>query len=274
MQDLEGKVAVVTGAASGIGRAVSGKLAGRGMKLVLADIEAGPLDAYAAELRDRGVDAVAVPTDVSDGAAVATLRDAALDAFGTVHVVHNNAGVGGGGPIWTIGEDDWKWVLGVNLWGVIHGIRVFVPLLVEQGEGHVVNTASMAGLLSSPFMGPYNASKHAVVTISETLFADLRLSGSPVGVSVLCPGFVQTRIHESHRNRPGYDPGADSPLAGALAQLVAGGMAVEPVAEAVVRAVEQNRFYILTHDELRPRLEDRFRRILDGDDPPSDFAFA
>ena len=145
-------------------------------------------------------------TDVSDAASVQALRDRALDRFGAVHLVHNNAGIGLGGPIWEVSEEDWRWILGVNLWGVIHGVATFVPLLIEQGEGHVVNTASIAGLIAAPFLGPYNATKQAVVAISETLFKDLQAVGAPIGVSVLCPGFVQTRIAESERNRPAWAP--------------------------------------------------------------------
>ena len=266
MNQLEGKVAVVTGGASGIGRAVAERLAGEGMRLVLADIEQGPLADAEKALADRGVEVIGVPTDVSDGASVEALRDKALERFGAVHLIHNNAGVGSGGPMWTLTEADWAWVLGVNLWGVIHGIRVFVPLLVEQGEGHVVNTASMAGLISTPMMGPYNASKHAVVTISESLHHDLQLAGSSVRVSVLCPGFVQTRIHESHRNRPGAgDP--DAGMFGMISQLVAGGIEPAKVADAVVDAVRTDRFYILTHDEMKPMIEQRVRAILDGANP-------
>src|SRR3954471_7231696 len=232
MNELEGKVAVVTGGASGIGRAVAERLAGEGMRLVIADVEEAALAETEKAFADKGAEVLAVRTDVSDGAAVDALRDQTLERFGAVHLIHNNAGVGSGGPIWTLTEADWAWVLGVNLWGVIHGIRAFVPLLVEQGEGHVVNTASMAGLISTPMMAPYNASKHAVVTISETLHYDLQLAGSPVRVSVLCPGVVQTRIHESHRNRPGG--GAAEPEAGAfgmISQLVAGGIEPATVAD-------------------------------------------
>ena len=192
MKDLQGKVAVITGGASGIGRAVADRAAGEGMKIVLGDIEEGPLKEAVDELTGRGAEALGVVTDVSDAASVRALRDRTLDRFGAVHLVHNNAGIGLGGPIWEVSEEDWRWILGVNLWGVIHGVATFVPLLIAQGEGHIVNTASIAGLTAAPFLGPYNASKHAVVAISETLFKDLQAMGAPVGVSVLCPGFVQT----------------------------------------------------------------------------------
>src|SRR4051794_29088134 len=172
------------------------------MRVVLADVEAGALAAAEKELRDSGAEVLAVRTDVSNGDEVDALAQAAVDAFGAVHVVCNNAGVGGGGLMQTLTTADWEWVLGVNLWGVIHGIRAFLPILLEQEEAHVVNTASMAGLVSGPFMGPYNASKFAVVAISETLFKEMSMQGLKVGVSVLCPGWVNTNIGDSERNRP------------------------------------------------------------------------
>src|SRR5437588_11349714 len=202
MQDLKGKVAVVTGAASGIGNAVATRLAEEGMRVVLADMEEGPLADAEKKLADDGATVLAVPTDVTKGDQMDALAQKTFDTFGTVHVVHNNAGVATGGPMWTLTEADWQWVLGVNLWGVIHGVRAFVPRLVEQGEGHVVNTASIAGLTSSPLMAPYNVSKHGVVTLSETLQHELTMQGSPVRVSVLCPGWVNTRIADADRNRP------------------------------------------------------------------------
>jgi len=276
MQELEGKVAVVTGAASGIGLALATRFAAAGMRLVLADIEAGPVDLAAAALRADGVDAVAVPTDVSDGEQVEALGVAALDAFGAVHLVCNNAGVGGGGQMERLTVADWQWVLGVNLWGVIHGMRVFLPHLLEQGEGHIVNTASVAGLFAAPFMGPYNASKAAVVALSETTFGELSLAGSPVGISVLCPSWVRTRIDESHRNRPEAltnepadgDPEVAAVMSEVLNNLIAGGMAPELVAEHVVEAVVERRFYVLTHDDSRPAVAARARAIVDGGDPP------
>ena len=206
MEDLQGKVAVITGGASGIGRAVADKAAAEGMRIVLGDIEAGPLKLAVDDMTSTGAEVLGVVTDVSDRASVEALRDAALERFGAVHLVHNNAGIGLGGPIWEITEEDWRWILGVNLWGVIHGVATFTPLLLEQGEGHIVNTASIAGLIVAPFLGPYNATKQAVVAISETLFKDLQTVAAPVGVSVLCPGFVQTRIDDSERNRPEWAP--------------------------------------------------------------------
>ena len=189
MDDFEGKVAAVTGAASGIGRAMADRWAGLGMRLALADIEVEPLEVAAAELRAAGTDVLMVPTDVSDGEQVDAFAAATLEEYGAVDIVCNNAGVGGGGPMWTLTEADWAWVLGVNLWGVIHGIRAFVPHLVAQGSGRVINTASVAGLSSPPMLGPYNASKHAVVTISETLRSELAmLPDGDFGVTGVCPG--------------------------------------------------------------------------------------
>jgi NAD(P)-dependent dehydrogenase (short-subunit alcohol dehydrogenase family) len=273
MQDLPGKVAVITGAASGIGKAVAGRAAAEGMRVVVADIEEGPLKEVADELTTVGAECVSVVADVSDAASVRALRDRALDRFGAVHLVHNNAGVGLGGPIWEVSEEDWRWILGVNLLGVVHGIATFVPVLIEQGIGHVVNTASIAGLTTSPFLGPYNATKQAVVAISETLFKDLEATGaSGVGVSVLCPGFVQTRIAESDRNRPAWAPdreiGGAAELRAAVQSLVNGGISPEVVADNVFDAVRTNTFYILTHPELDAAVETRFQDILQRR-PPS-----
>jgi NAD(P)-dependent dehydrogenase (short-subunit alcohol dehydrogenase family) len=271
MQELGGKVAVITGGASGIGRAVAEAAAGAGMKLVLADIEEAALKETDAALSDSGAKVLSVVTDVSDGASVEDLRDKALERFGAVHLIHNNAGVAVGGPLWTVSEPDWKWILGVNLWGVIHGIRAFVPLFIEQGEGHVVNTASLAGLTSPAFLGPYNVTKHSVVTMSETLYRDLMISGPGVGVSVLCPGFVRTGIAESDRNRPDWAPAETRPEAelfqGVVRDLVASGISASQVADQVLDAVRTNRFYIITHDDTFAMVETRLRDILGGGNP-------
>jgi NAD(P)-dependent dehydrogenase (short-subunit alcohol dehydrogenase family) len=266
MQDLQGKVAVITGGASGIGRAVADRAAAEGMKIVLGDIEEGPLKEAVDELTGQGADALGVVTDVADAASVQALRDAALERFSAVHLVHNNAGIGLGGPIWEVSEDDWRWIIGVNLWGVIHGVRTFAPLLIAQGEGHIVNTASIAGLIVAPFLGPYNATKQAVVAISETLAKDLQSVGSPVGVSVLCPGFVQTRIAESERNRPDWAPTRDAEgaeaLRGLVQEMVDGGITPTVVADRVIDAVRTDTFYILTHPELDSAVTTRFEDIL------------
>jgi len=276
MDQLEGKAAVVTGGGSGIGRAVATQLADAGMHVVVADVQQDALDATVSALVGAGHRAIGVRTDVSDGDSVQALADAAIAEFGAVHVVHNNAGVGVGGPIWTHTERDWEWVLGVNLWGVIHGIRVFVPIMLEQGgPAHVVNTASMAGLISVPYLGAYNVSKHGVVTLSETLHRDLRLADSEIGVSVLCPGLVATNIFESQRNRPAdlTDDGRATGLS-ALLEGAGDGRATEDaigsfgqvlspdeVGAAVVDAVRTDRFYVLTHPDItrtlvRTRLDD------------------
>ena len=272
MKDLEGKVAVITGGASGIGRAVASKAAASGMKVVLADIEEGALEKTVHEMSGSGADVEPVVTDVSDGAAVERLRDRALERFGAVHLVHNNAGVGVSGLLWDFPESDWKWILGANLWSVIHGIRTFVPMLIEQNEGHVVNTASLAGLTSPTCLGPYNATKHAVVTLSETLYRDLQLTGAGVGVSVLCPGFVRTGIAESERNRPAWAPaGPDDPMSTmgreVARELVSKGIDPEVVGDRVIDAVENDTFYILTHEDAKPMIEARMHDILDGRSP-------
>ena len=273
MENLQGKVAVITGGASGIGKAVAAKAAAEGMKVVIGDIEEGALKEAERDLASDGADVLAVAGDVSDAASVRELRDRALDRFGAVHLVHNNAGVGTGGPIWEIPEADWRWILGVNLWGVVHGIATFVPLLIEQGEGHVVNTASIAGLTTAPFLGPYNATKQAVVAISETLYKDLQIAGvTGVGVSVLCPGFVQTRIAESDRNRPAWAPDRDvegaPEMRAAIQAMVDGGIPTAAVADRVLDAVRTNAFYILTHPELNEAVRTRFDDIVEGR-PPS-----
>src|SRR5437868_15158150 len=277
MQDLRGKVAVVTGAASGIGNGVATRLAEEGMKVVLADVEEGPLADAEKKLADAGATVLGVPTDVTKGDQVDALAAKTFETFGTAHVVHNNAGVGTGGPMWTLTEADWAWVIGVDLWGVIHGVRAFVPRLVEQGEGHVVNTASIAGLTSAPMMGPYNVSKHGVVTLSETLQQELAMQGSPVKVSVLCPGWVQTRIGESDRNRPPelQDEAQSNPIGEMgkefLKTLVESGLAPAEVAGRVLDAISEVRFYILTHPEMTPMIERRMHDILEGRTPTASF---
>ena len=278
MNDLDGKVAVVTGAASGIGLGMAGRLAAAGMKIVMADIEVEPLHAAAADLEASGAPVRAQVCDVGDGDQVDALADAAVAEFGAVHVACNNAGVGGGGPMWELTAHDWEWVLGVNLWGVIHGVRAFVPRMIEAGEGHVVNTASIAGLTSAPFLGPYNVSKHGVVTLSETLARELAVTEHNVGVSVLCPAWVRTQIHQSSRNRPQdltpdeaeTDAVADGPAAGMAAMMesvIESGMDPADVANRVHDAIVGNEFYILTHAEFAPFVEARHQAIVDRGSP-------
>ncbi|MBA2326784.1 MAG: SDR family NAD(P)-dependent oxidoreductase [Actinobacteria bacterium] len=281
MEQLEGKVAVVTGGASGIGRALAERFAAEGMKLVLADVEEGALAATAKELADGGADTRGVVTDVADRGSVDALATRTLEEFGAVHVVCNNAGVGGlGHPTWDGPLSAWEWVLGVNLWGVIHGIRAFVPALVEQDEGHVVNTASMAGLAAMPFMGPYTTTKHAVVGLSEVLFHELGVRGSAVGVSVLCPNFLRTNIFDSDRNWPsrlGESPGRpDEP--GAQFIFDAGQALLESspnpsmLAEATVDAIRGRRFVVLSDsDAAAQAMATRRDVVVDGVAPTLGF---
>src|SRR6185503_17548663 len=274
MQDFRDKVAVVTGGASGIGRAMVDCFAAAGMRVVVADVEVTALAATERALRDRGTQVLAVRADVADSAAVEAMARATLERFGGVHVLCNNAGVSVGGPMWEHTLDDWRWVLGVNLWGVIHGIRTFVPIMIRQGEpAHVVNTASLAGLSSNPFLGVYNVTKHAVVTLSETLAQELALVGAPVKVSVLCPGFVQTKIADSNRNRPAeLADGADRlrpvEFEEAIRTAIASGLSPAAVAELVFTAIRDERFYVLPHPELTAmRVRDRMEGILENRTP-------
>jgi NAD(P)-dependent dehydrogenase (short-subunit alcohol dehydrogenase family) len=277
MERLADRVAWISGGASGIGLAIAHRLADEKVKLVLVDIEQSALDAAKAELEKKGASVLAIRADVSSSEQVSAAAKRARDTFGLVHIIVNNAGVGGGGgPMWGIAEGDWQWTLGVNLWGVIHGIRALLPALVESGEeGHVINTASMAGLTSTPFMGPYTATKHAVVAMSECLSKELELVKSKVKVSVLCPGFVQTKISSSHRNRgdsfgePTHTPGAEK-FATVLDNLVKSGQPASKVGDDVVRAIKGDKFYILTHPEMKPAIEHRMRQILDEKTPGID----
>lgn len=273
MKDLTGKVAVVTGGASGIGLAMARRFAAEGMQLVLADIEADPLASAVAELADGGATVSGVPTDVTDLDSVVALRDEVLHRHGAVHVLCNNAGVAAGGPAWEVTPDVWRWVFDVNVFGVVNGIHAFVPTMMDQGEGHVVNTASIAGLIAAPGIGPYTASKHAVVSISETLLQDLAAAGSNVGVSVLCPAFVRTRIHEASRNAPeavdqaiGEDE-ASKATWDVFSALVEAGIEATVVADAVAESVIVDRFYVLTHPETPDWVKGRFETILGGGSP-------
>jgi NAD(P)-dependent dehydrogenase (short-subunit alcohol dehydrogenase family) len=275
MQELAGKVGVVTGAASGIGRGMAERLVAEGMKVVLADIEEKALDAAVRDLTDAGGKVIGVPTDVSKEESVDELAHRTMSEFGAVNLVHNNAGVALGGMLWQLTTADWQWVLGVNMWGVIHGIRAFVPLIIESGEGHVVNTASMAGVMAGPGMGPYTASKHAVVAISETLYRELDITAPQVKVSVLCPGWVDTGIAESDRNRPAElgggvqreaAPSDQEAVRGMLAAMIQGGMPPAEVADHVVSAVREERFYVFTHP-WQSMIESRMRDMIEGRNP-------
>lgn len=275
MKDLNGKVAVVTGGASGIGRGMGEAFLERGMKVVLADLEAEPLALTVAELRERGGDVVGVDCDVSDSQSVERLRDESLSHFGAVHILCNNAGVagGGGGATWEAPLADWDWVIGVNLMGVVHGIHHFVPLMIDQGEpAHIVNTSSMAGLFHG--MGIYGVTKHAVVALSESIFNELRAAGHSIGVSVLCPGWVRTRILESERNRPEAprpDPGPQSAEAEvfrqAIGKLIEAGLDPADVGRLVADSIETDQFYVLPHPHWLNVVKNRMQRILDQQDP-------
>jgi NAD(P)-dependent dehydrogenase (short-subunit alcohol dehydrogenase family) len=277
MEDLAGKVAVVTGGASGIGLAMATKFAAEGMKVVLADIERPVLVAAGEELSAAGADVLTVPTDVSMAGEVAALAATTLEHFGDVHLVCNNAGVGSRGlPIAELPLEDFAWVVAVNLFGVIHGIRSFLPHLRANGVGHIVNTASMSGLYHLPRMGPYNASKAAVVALSETLRFELDAERSGVGVSVLCPSWVRTNITTSDRNRPerfAYTLASEQMAQAAeykakrREQLAT--IAIDPtkVAAQVCDAVLHDRFYVLTHPESVAGFEQRAQRIIAGENP-------
>ena len=269
MRELAGKTAFVTGGASGIGFALGRAFAEAGMNVVLADLKAEALAAAVESLRDVGPGVRGVACDVADPASVERAAAASYEAFGKVHVVCNNAGVGGGSGIDNISIDTWRWVLDVNLMGVLHGIRAFLPHIRAHGEGgHIVNTASMAGFLSGFGFSPYTASKFAVVAMSEGLATELKPLG--IGVSVLCPGFVRTRIAESGRNRPARygptrTPDPASPagaLAAQIAELVQSGLDPAAVAVRVLAAIREDELYVFTHPEMRAEVERRFSGIL------------
>jgi NAD(P)-dependent dehydrogenase (short-subunit alcohol dehydrogenase family) len=273
VRDFKGRVAVVTGGASGIGYALAERFAGEGMKIVLADVEADALEDAEGRLRAGGAEVLAVETDVAQPAAVDHLRDRALSAFGAVHVVCNNAGVVAPGSVWETTLPDWRWILGVNLWGVINGIRSFVPVLLEQEEGHIVNTASIAGV-STGALGSYSVTKQAVVGLTEALYFDLQARGADnVGVSVLCPGWVKTRIVDAGRNRPsGAGPPAElAPTTAMMVEmvrhLVDTGTEPAEIASQVLDAIQERRFYVLTHPEMSGMVEARQADILSGGPP-------
>ena len=257
MQDFQKKVVVITGAASGIGRAMADAFAKEGALLVIADIETNPLKAAEHEIRGSGVEVLAVRTDVANADSVAALVQATLDRFGAVHVGCNNAGVGQSlRPIWEFSTEYWQWLLGINLWGVIHGMRTFIPILLrQQCEGHVVNTASVAGLVSYPlpYLGVYSAAKHAVVSISETLAADLALTKSNIKVSVLCPGFVRTQIMNAERHRPANlaaEGHANAELEAMWRAGIDAGIDPTEIAAHVLSAIREERLYILPSPDL------------------------
>ena len=275
MKQFGDRTAVITGAASGIGLELARRAAGAGMQLVLADIEYEKLAAAAATLALPGGRILLRKTDVSREDEVAALADAAFARFGGVHLLCNNAGVGLTRVAWEHSTADWEWVLGVNLWSVIHGIHYFLPKMLEQdGEGHVVNTASVAGLLSTPGMAAYNVSKHGVVTLSETLYAELLAARARVGVSLLCPAWVPTGIHQSARNRPERF-GTAVPASGLsaayeerMAQAVnAGRLSAADMAGAVFEAVGEGRFYVIPHRKINNAIQLRLDDIMNLRNP-------
>jgi NAD(P)-dependent dehydrogenase (short-subunit alcohol dehydrogenase family) len=265
MNGLAGKTAAVTGAASGLGRAMALAFACEGMHVALADVDEEGLAVTRARIASLGIKTCSRRVDVASALDVAAFSEQAMKELGAVHVVCNNAGVAVSGATWENSEAEWQWLLGVNLWGVIHGVRAFAPRLIAQDEGHIVNTASVAGLVSPPGMGAYAASKHAVVALSESLHHDLRERGSRVGVSVLCPAYVPTAIADSDRNRFSAEKSKER-LAkeAALKKAVAAGkLSADDVARAVVAAVKENRFYVLTHPAIKGAVRSRMEDVLD-----------
>jgi NAD(P)-dependent dehydrogenase (short-subunit alcohol dehydrogenase family) len=284
ISDFNGKTAVVTGAGSGLGREFARIAAQRGMNLVLIDIEEAALASATRELASRGSGVDSFLLDVSDAGQMEAMGQAVFERFGAPHLVLNNAGVGSGGLIWESTVRDWEWVLGVNLMGVVHGVRIFTPMMLAAAQkhpdwrGHIVNTASMAGLLSTPNMGVYNVSKHAVVALSETLYQDLALVTSQIGASVLCPFFVPTNIARSHRNRP-KTPEGESQTRSQLIERSMIGRAVDAgrvsavqVAQMVFDAVAANRFYVYSHPKAMQSVQTRMEDIISARNPTSPFA--
>lgn len=281
MKDFKGKTAVITGAASGIGLALAKRCAEEGMNVVLADIEKQVLADTEGEMKAGGVSVLAVLTDVSKAGDVKALANKALEAFGAVHLLFNNAGVGAGFTAWNTTEADWEWVLGANLWGVIHGVRVFVPVMLNQDtECHIVNTASIAGLMSGPGEASYKVTKHGVVALSETLYHELRYIGSKIVVSVFCPWFVNTRIMTSERNRPSQllnDPALQleweanptyQMIWKVLDDGVKAGMSPQQAADCVFNGIKGNKFYIYTDENITKSLVQlRMEDILQGRNP-------
>ena len=284
MKSFTGRTAVITGAASGFGLEVSRIAAAQGMNIVMADVQADALDKAAAEIAGRGAQVLPVKVDVSKVADIEAMARATVDKFGVPHFVFNNAGVAIGGPAWEMTLADWEWVLGVNVMGVVYGVHVFTPMMIKAAkqdpdyEGHIVNTASMAGLLTAPNMGVYNVSKHAVVALSETLYQDLKLVTDQVTASVLCPYFVPTGISQSHRNRPA-ELAADRPT---RSQLVAqamsdkavssGKVTAAHVAEMVFTALAESRFYIYSHPQALGNVQIRLEDVVTGRNPSDPFA--
>ncbi len=283
MDNFEGKTAVLTGAGSGFGLECARIGAQRGMNLVLVDVQQDALDQVTTELTEQGATVMACKVDVSDASAMEQLALHVQQRFGAPHLVFNNAGVGSGGLIWENSVADWQWVLGVNLWGVVHGVRLFIPMMLAEAkrnpsyQGHIVNTASMAGLLAAPNMGVYNVSKHAVVALSETLYQDLQLVSDQVGASVLCPYFVPTGISQSHRNRPAevaaHTPTQSQLMGQAMSDkaVASGKVSAAEVAQKVFDAVQAGQFYIYSHPQALGLVAQRMQALVDGANPPDPF---
>lgn len=284
MKTLQGRTAVITGAASGFGLEAARIAAREGMYVVMADVQPDALELSAHEVRDLGAAVLAVRVDVAKAADVEALGAATRERFGAPHFVFNNAGVGAGGLIWEHSVHDWEWVIGVNLMGVAHGVRVFTPMMLEAAkadpgyEGHIVNTASMAGLLSPPNMGVYNVTKHAVVALSETLYQDLALVTDQVTASVLCPYFVPTGIHRSERNRPADRPSAPPTRSQMIARamsdkaVTSGKVTAAQVAQAVFEALRARRFYVYSHPHALHSVRTRLEDIVQQRNPTDPFA--
>jgi NAD(P)-dependent dehydrogenase (short-subunit alcohol dehydrogenase family) len=283
ISDFKGKTAVITGAGSGFGLASARIGASLGMQLVLIDVQQDTLDAANAELQAAGAQTLALRLDVSDAAQMEAMADSVKSRWGAPHLVFNNAGVGSGGLIWENSTQDWDWVLGVNVMGVVHGVRLFTPMMLEAAaqdaawQGHIVNTASMAGLLNPPNMGVYNVSKHAVVALSETLYQDLRLVTGQIGASVLCPYFVDTGISQSFRNRPadmdGNPTRSQQVQHAMISKAVASGkVSAAEVARRVFDAVANNQFYIYSHPKAIGAVQTRLEDVLQARNPSDPFA--
>jgi len=284
MKQFSGRTAVITGAGSGFGLETSRIAAGRGMNVVMADVQADALQRAAAEIEGLGVQVLAQRLDVSKAAEVEALGRAVEKRFGAPSIVFNNAGVGAGGLIWENTLADWEWVIGVNLMGVAHGIRVFTPMMLDAAakdpayEGHIVNTASMAGLLNPPNMGVYNVSKHAVVSLSETLYQDLHLVTEQISASVLCPFFVPTGISSSERNRPAGAPAAKPTKSQLIGRAMndravgSGKVSAADVARFVFEAIEADRFYIYSHPKALGSVQTRLEDVVQARNPTDPFA--
>jgi NAD(P)-dependent dehydrogenase (short-subunit alcohol dehydrogenase family) len=282
--DFKGKTAVLTGAGSGFGLECARLGAKLGMNLVLVDVQQDALDKASEEMKAAGAQVLSFKLDVASAAQMEAMGQAVFERFGAPHFVFNNAGVGAGGLIWENSLKDWEWVMGVNVMGVVHGVRIFTPMMLEAAakdpswQGHIVNTASMAGLLNPPNMGVYNVSKHAVVSLSETLYQDLGLVTDQVGASVLCPFFVATGIGMSHRNRPA-ELGADKPTKSQMIQQAMTGKAVgsgkvtaADVAQLVFDAIAKNQFYIYSHPKAIHSVQTRLEDVLQARNPTDPFA--